>query len=667
MAAIRETLTLADQFSATLNRYHSLLQRSASAGQAAAASQRGMETAAKGAGDALEQMARSAEGTAQSMEDAGRYAQGLVDSCNRVSAAQERVNGKMRQGAGGANSLMRKILGLAGAYVSLRGVQEFIGLTDTYTQTAARLDRMNDGLQTTAELQNLIYQSAQRSRGAYQETADMVAKLGTMAGDAFGSNRELVAFAEQLNKHFALAGTSAQGAQAAMLQLTQAMSSGVLRGEELNSVLEQAPTVAQTIARHMGVTVGEMRELASQGKITSQVVKEALLGAAAETDAAFEAIPLTFSQAWTMAGNAAVKSMEPAMDRLNELLNSELGQKTVNGLIGAFEMLGGASVGVIDLLAAGAQWASDNWDFVATVLQFAGGAMLAFAAVSVASALASAGAWAIAHWPLLLFVALIGSIIMAMYAAGMTSEEVGARIGAVIGGLYAFGYNTVAAGWNLIATFAEFFANVFDNPVTAIANLFLGLFNFIMDVVGNAAGAIDALLGSNISGAVRGFQNNVNDFVKDIFGENEKKVERMTPIQYKDAIRDFSQAGAGMGRALDNFQLNDILGGFSGGGAGVDLSGMLNASGIPDSLEAIKGDTGAIKRSAALSEEDMKLFVDMAERQYVNKINLTAQTPVITINGQNTGNTAEDLQWLENALQRILLEQAASHTDLSYQ
>lgn len=120
-----------------------------------------------------------------------------------------------------------------------------------------------------------------------------------------------------------------------------------------------------------------------------------------------------------------------------------------------------------------------------------------------------------------------------------------------------------------------------------------------------------------------------------------------------------------MGRALDNFQLNDILGGFTGGGG--DFSGMLNASSIPDSLEAIKGDTGAIKRSVALSEEDRKLFVDMAERQYVNKVNLTAQTPVITINGQNTGDTAEDLQWLENALQRILLEQAASHTDLSYQ
>ena len=140
-----------------------------------------------------------------------------------------------------------------------------------------------------------------------------------------------------------------------------------------------------------------MRELASQGRITSQVVKEALLGAAAETDAAFERVPLTFSQAWTMAGNAAVKSMEPALERLNGLLNSALGQRAVNGLIAGLEMLGGAAVSVIDLLAGGAQWVADNWDLVSAVLQFAGGAMLAFAAVSVASALASAGAWAIAH------------------------------------------------------------------------------------------------------------------------------------------------------------------------------------------------------------------------------------------------------------------------------
>lgn len=665
MAAIREELVLADRFSATFTRYLNMLRQSTGASAAAAAGQRQFSAASGGAGDALVRMAGAALDAASAMGDVDGSTVQAASSCERASRSQERMNQRMRQGSSAASGLENRLLSLARAYLGLRSAQAFVGLADTFTQTTARLERMNDGLQTTAELQDMVYQAAQRSRGAYQETADMVAKLGTLAGEAFGSNAELVAFAEQINKQLALAGTSPQGIQAAMLQLTQAMSSGVLRGEELNSVLEQAPTIAQAIAKYMGVSVGEMRELASEGKITAAVVKNALFSAAEETNAAFEKVPLTFGQAWTMAGNAAVKAMQPAMTKLNDLLNSEIGRKAVNGLIAGFELLGSAASGAIDLLAAGAQWVADNWDFVSTVLQFAGGALLAFAALSVASAMAHAAAWAVANWPLLLFIAVIGAAIMAMYAMGMSSEEVFATIGTGLGWLYAFGYNIVAAAWNLIATFAEFFANVFDNPIGAIANLFLGLFNFIMDIVSAAAGAIDALLGSNISGAVKGFQNKVNDFVHDVFGENQVKVERMEQISYEDTMTQWAQAGAGMGRMVDNFSVDDLLGGFSG--ASTDFSAMLDASGIPDTLDGIKGDTAAIKRSVSLSEEDMKLLVDMAERQYVSNVYLTAQTPVITINGQNTGNTEEDLRWLEDALQRILAEQAASHTDLSYQ
>ena len=722
MAVIHEELVLADRFSATFNKYieaakssgdytkevasasqmakteasllASALNVEAAQAKAAEAGQRQLAAASKAdaaasnaaaaaarakaaslneaAAAARLEAASSAAAAAESRAKAASYneaaaaARAEAAQAKAASAAQDKMNNSMRQGASAASGLESRLLSLARAYVSLRGAQSFVELADTFTQTTARLERMNDGMQDTAELQNMIYQAAQRSRGAYQETADMVAKLGTLAPDAFSSNKELVAFAEQINKQFALAGASGQGAQAALLQLTQAMSSGVLRGEELNSVLEQAPTIAQAIARYMGVTVGEMRELASEGKITAQVVKNALFDAAEDTNAAFDKIPLTFGQAWTMAGNAAVKAMEPAMTRLNDLLNSNLGRSAVNGLIAAFELLGSAASGVVDLLAMGAQWVADNWDFVCTVLQFAGGVILALTALSVGSAIAQAAAWAVVNWPILLFIALIGAVVTAMYAMGMSSEEVFGIIGAGLGWLYALGYNLVASAWNLIATFAEFFANVFDNPVTAVANLFLGLFNFIMDVVSAAAGAIDALLGSNISGAVRGFQNSVNDFVHDIFGENQVKVERMEQINYKDVMAEWGAAGSGLGRALDNFNVNDLLGGFSGGGANTGLPAAPDASGVPDTLKGIKGDTAAIKRSVSLSEEDVKLLVDMAERRYVNNINLTAQTPVITINGQNTGNTEEDLRWLENALQKILTEQAASHTDMSY-
>lgn len=665
MAAIREELVLADRFSATFTRYLGLLRQSTGASAAAAASQRQFSAASGGAGDALVQMAGAALNAASAMGDVDGSTVQAASSCERASRSQERMNRSMRQGSSAASGLESRLLSLARAYLGLRSAQAFVGQTDTFTQTTARLERMNDGLQTTAELQDMVYQAAQRSRGVYQETVDMVAKLGTMAGDAFDSNAELVAFAEQINKQFALAGTSAQGQQAAMLQLTQAMSSGVLRGEELNSVLEQAPTIAQAIAKYMGVTVGEMRELASEGKITASVVKNALFSAAEETNAAFEKVPLTFGQAWTMAGNAAVKAMQPAMTKLNALLNSEIGQKAVNGLIAGFELLGSAAAGTVDLLAAGAQWVADNWDFVATVLQFAGGALLAFAALSVASAMAHAAAWAAANWPLLLFIAVIGAAIMAMYAMGMSSEEVFATIAAGLGGLYVFGHNLVASAWNLIASFGEFFANFLDNPVAAIVHLLADLADFALSVLQSIAGAIDAVFGSNLASAVNGWRSGVQKWADGLVGEKKVKIERMALLDVHSTMDQWSNAGAGLGKTLDNFNVNDILGGFSG--ANTDFSAMLDASGIPGTLDGIKGDTAAIKRSVSLSEEDMKLLVDMAERRYVSNVYLTSQTPVITINGQNTGDTEEDLRWLEDALQRILEEQKASHTDQSYQ
>lgn len=664
MAVIREELVLVDRFSSAFSQYLNYLSRASGAGTAAAASQTQFQAAAQAASGSLDQMAEAGAEAAQAVERTSDSLQQSSRTASQASDQQERVNRSFQRGQSSAAGLERRLLSLAKAYLGVRSAQAFIRLSDTLVETTARLDRMNDGLQTTAELNQMIYEAAQRSRGAYRETADLVSKLGTMAGEAFSSNAELVAFAEQINKQMVLAGTNTQGAQAAMLQLTQAMSSGVLRGEELNSILEQAPTIAQSIAKYLGVSVGQMREMASQGQITAQVVKDAMFAAAEETNAAFADIPLTFGQAWIMAGNAAVMALQPAMGRLNDLLNSDLGKTAVNGLISGFELLGKVAEGAVGLMASGARWVADHWELASTLLQFAAGALLAFTGLSVALALKNAAAWALAHIPLLLFAAIIGALAIAVFAASDSCEAAFGRIGSALGWLYAFGYNIVAAAWNLIAAFAEFFANVFDNPAAAVANLFLGLFNFIMDVVSNAAGAIDALFGTNkISSAVRGFQANVNEFVTGVFGENKVKIQRMDPMDHAGAMASWSAAFSQFGAGLDSFQVKDFLGGLESGGP-IDYSALLG--GVSSQLGGIKADTGALKRSMALSEEDMKLLVDMAERQYVNHINLTAQTPIINVTGQNTGDTELDRQRLADALQRILLEQSASHTDGAY-
>lgn len=217
-----------------------------------------------------------------------------------IGAASRQVdnfNNRQEQAERGAKkvkSVWSSLGGVIKSAIAAFSAKQVIELADSMTTTRARLDLMNDGLQTTAELQDMIMESANRSRASYQTTADAVAKMGIMAGDAFSSNEELIAFSELINKQFTIAGTSAAGIDAAMLQLTQAMSSGVLRGEELNSVFEQAPTIIQTIADYLGVPIGKIREMAAEGQITSTIVKNAMLASADEINAKFASMPMTF-------------------------------------------------------------------------------------------------------------------------------------------------------------------------------------------------------------------------------------------------------------------------------------------------------------------------------------------------------------------------------------
>ena len=237
-----------------------------------------------------------------------------ADQTRRFESQLKNVNS-----AGG--NLVGTFKRVAGAIGAAFGVSAIIKTSDAVAQTKARLDLMNDDMQTTAELQNMIYESANRSRGAYLDTADAVAKMGVLAGDAFSSNEETIAFMEQVNKHFVIGGADTQQQQAAILQLTQAMASGVLRGEELNSILENAPTIAEAIENYLGVSNG-LKDIASEGQITSEVVKEALLGAAEETNAKFESMPKTFGQIWTGFKNSAVMAFQTTLQKLNEIANS---------------------------------------------------------------------------------------------------------------------------------------------------------------------------------------------------------------------------------------------------------------------------------------------------------------------------------------------------------
>ena len=247
---------------------------------------------------------------------------------------QGRFNREIREGTNEADGLMQTIRGAVAAYVTIQSLSSALNLSDQLVSTAARLNMMNDGLQTTQDLQNMIFLSAERARGSYQATADAVSKLGLMAGDAFGSSEEIIAFMEQINKQFVIAGTEASGIDAAMLQLTQAMGSGVLRGEEYNSILEQAPNIIQAIADYMEVPKGQLKDMAAEGQITAEIVKAAMFASADETNAKFESMPKTFEQIWTSFENHALMAFQPVLRRMNEIGNSESFQVLVNNEIG---------------------------------------------------------------------------------------------------------------------------------------------------------------------------------------------------------------------------------------------------------------------------------------------------------------------------------------------
>lgn len=362
----------------------------------------------------------------------------MMDLCTAVQkveapmeeniADQSRFNHEIERGTNQADALVGSIKSAVAAYATIQTLTNTMDLSDQLTSTTARLNMMNEqldaGAYTAKELQDMIFLSAERSRGAYQTTADAVSKLGLMAGDAFSGSEEIIAFMEQVNKQFVIAGTEASGIDAAMLQLTQAMGSGVLRGEEYNSILEQAPNIIQNIASYIegngavlasvadamgmkteeltGNVKGNLKDIAGEGLLSAELVKSAMFAAADETNARFESMPKTFEQIWTSFQNHALMAFQPVLERMNEIGNSEAFQEFVNGAIEALAVAAGATLEIFDLLAAGGGFVTENWSLLSPVIYGVAGAMMLYygvmllcnAVTGVSAAITSAKAFA---------------------------------------------------------------------------------------------------------------------------------------------------------------------------------------------------------------------------------------------------------------------------------
>lgn len=583
-----------------------------------------------------------------------------IHNLNRAGNAARNAGNSTRRFGNDASNAARQTTGLASslrnaasAFIGIQGVKALAGLSDSMTSITARLDMMNDGLQTTEELNRMIYESAQRSRGSYQQTANLVAKLGTLAGDAFSSNREIIAFAEQLNKQMALSGTTTQEAQAAMLQLTQGLASGTLRGEELNSVLEQTPMIAQSIAKYMGVNTGEMRELASEGAITAGVVKSAMFAMADEINAKFEQMPMTWGQVWTSMQNTAIQALQPVLNAVNWLANNlSIIGPIVAGLAASFVVFQVAAHWTqIAAAAAGA------YHFVVNLLTIGFGVLRGSTAAASAAVMTFNSA--LFASPITWIVMLVGVLIGLLYAGvaafnKLTGSSVSATgiITGTLATLAAFVFNSVLVPIQRgFASFANFLGNVFDNPVASVKLLFYDMALTVLGFIQNVAQGLENLINKipgvevNLTSGIDILYNKIAQGAQTIRSESGWK-EYIKAWDYKDLADAFS-GGYNWGSNL-----------FSGSSqtSALDYTNTPTYSQVSGIADSVKG----IEKSVNMSEEDIKALVDVAERRYVNNINLTAQTPVITINGANTGRTAADRQNLANAIRDILIEQVSS-------
>lgn len=553
-----------------------------------------------------------------SFESMQRASSNPVDTSKLVQARQEldKIDKELEEveegfkkvdrASEGISSTIRKI---GAAAAALAGLKKVVDLSDTYTQTTARLDLMNDGLQTTAQLQDKIFASAQRSRAAYQTTADAVAKMGLMAGDAFSSNDEIIAFTEQINKQFTIAGTSAAGVDAAMLQLTQAMASGVLRGEELNSIFEQAPTIIQSIADYLDVPIGQIRGMAQEGQITASIVKNAMFATADETNAKFNSMPMTWAQVWTNLMNKVYMMSLPLLKFINLLANNfNILLPLVLGVAGAF---GVYMIAVHGVAAATAVW---------TAVQTAFNAVMALNPIF------------LIIMGIILLIAIIYAVVAAVNkATGETTSAFGVIMGA-LATVGAFIWNVIVGVINAIIQFiwAQFVA-----PIVGIFewvfNVFNGGFDSFGDAVFNLLGQIvsaflefgkivtkiiDALFGTNWTAGLSDLQDKAKSW-----GKNENAVTNTAEaptikrMEYGKAYN----AGYNWGASV--------------GGSGGVSSAEYTLEGIKENTDIMAGATGEMS-------ETLKDMIDIAEREAINRFT-TAEITIEQTNNNNISSTMD--------------------------
>lgn len=569
------------------------------------------------------------------------------------------------------DSLKDKVGGVIGDYFSVEGLSMVMGMSDELVQTTARLNMMNDGLQTTEDLQNMIFLSAESSRTSYASTADAIAQLGGKAGNAFGSNAETIQFAENLNKQFIIAGATQEEISSAIQQLSQSLGSGVLHGEELNAVFDAAPNIIQTIADYMGKPIRAIEEMASNGLITADIVKNAMLGATDSINQKFESMPMTFAQSLTSLANNMQKSFQPVFERLNQLVNSDEFKMFINILIESLVFLSGIVMEVMDIACKAARFIMDNWSLISPIVYgvaFAVGlytaALLINKGVQAASAIATGissaatamhtaftNKWTLSifaqtvaqqglnaallacpiTWIIILIIAVIVVIYLVIAAinewANTTISATGVICGA-IAWMCALIWNIVASLLNALiqstwTTFMEPFIGIwewilnamnggFNSFGGAVSNLLGQIISWFLSLGKVVTKIIDTIFGANWTAGLNSLQDKVLSWGKN---ENAITISRDAPtigrLKYGDSWDAGYKFGKGIDKSIANFDPSKPFEN--------TIPKQSDYTRVQSSLDNIDKNTMNTGEKTEEAREYLKYIRDIAEREIINR------------------------------------------------